>query len=143
MNALQSQFADLEVIGIPCNQFGLQEQGRNGTEILNTLKYVRPGNDFEPNFTMMKKIEVNGKNEDPLYTYLKSQCPPAQDEFPSVHRLYYSPMKVSDVRWNFEKFLINSWGMPVLRYPSGFHPSDITDDIKRLLMEPWYNKNDL
>lgn len=142
MNALQSQYADLEVIGIPCNQFALQEQGRNGTEILNSLKYVRPGDGFEPNFTMLQKTEVNGEKEHPLYTYLKSQCPPADHGFAPVNRLHYSPLAVSDVRWNFEKFLINTQGMPVLRYDSHFHPSDITDDIKHLLMEPWFTKRD-
>ena len=48
-----------------------QEPGDNGTEILNGLKYVRPGNGFEPNFEMTEKIDVNGPNEHPLYTYLK------------------------------------------------------------------------
>ena len=48
-----------------------QEPGDNGTEILNSLKYVRPGNGFEPNFELTEKIDVNGPNEHPLYTYLK------------------------------------------------------------------------
>jgi hypothetical protein len=48
-----------------------QEPGANGTEILNTLKYVRPGEGFEPAFPLTKKTDVNGENEDPLYTYLK------------------------------------------------------------------------
>jgi len=48
-----------------------QEPGANGTEILNTLKYVRPGEGFEPAFPLTKKTDVNGKNEHPLYTYLK------------------------------------------------------------------------
>jgi len=142
MNALQNQFADLEVVGVPCNQFGMQEQGKNGTEILNTLKYVRPGGGFEPNFTMLEKTEVNGENEHPLFTYLKSQCPPTDHSFRPINRLFYSPLAISDIRWNFEKFLINTQGMPVLRYDSQFHPSDLTDDIKHLLMEPWYTKRD-
>ena len=47
------------------------EPEANGTEILNALKYVRPGDGFVPNFQMFKMVDVNGKNEIPLYTYMK------------------------------------------------------------------------
>ena len=38
---------------------------------MNTLKYVRPGGGFEPNFELTEKVDVNGENEHPIYTYLK------------------------------------------------------------------------
>ena len=47
-----------------------QEPGNN-SEILNGLRYVRPGNDYVPRFSLTQKYDVNGKNEHPLYTYLK------------------------------------------------------------------------
>ncbi|CAG0923018.1 unnamed protein product, partial [Notodromas monacha] len=50
---------------------GKQEPGANATEIYNALEFVRPGNGFVPNFQLFKKIEVNGANEIPLYTFLK------------------------------------------------------------------------
>lgn len=40
-------------------------------ETLNILKYVRPGGGFVPKFPVFGKIEVNGLNEEPLFTYLK------------------------------------------------------------------------
>lgn len=40
-------------------------------EILNVLKYVRPGGGFVPKFPVFGKVEVNGLNEEPLFTYLK------------------------------------------------------------------------
>lgn len=40
-------------------------------ETLNILKYVRPGGGFEPKFPVFGKVEVNGLNEEPLFTYLK------------------------------------------------------------------------
>lgn len=49
-----------------------QEPGDTATEILNTIKYVRPGNGYVPKFPMFAKMEVNGKDEHPLYTYLKA-----------------------------------------------------------------------
>ena len=48
-----------------------QEPGADGTEILQGLKYVRPGGGYTPNFQMFSKIDVNGDEEDALYTYLK------------------------------------------------------------------------
>ncbi|RXG69174.1 Glutathione peroxidase 6 [Armadillidium vulgare] len=71
MNALQETYTNFSIIGFPCNQFWKQEPGANGTEILNGIKHVRPGGGFLPNFLLLKKIEVNGDNEHPLYTYLK------------------------------------------------------------------------
>ena len=49
----------------------LQQEPGNGVEIFNAIKYVRPGGGFEANFPIMKKIDVNGVNEHPLYTYMK------------------------------------------------------------------------
>ena len=40
-------------------------------ETLNILKYVRPGGGFVPKFPVFGKVEVNGLNEEPLFTYLK------------------------------------------------------------------------
>ncbi|KAK7479070.1 hypothetical protein BaRGS_00029662 [Batillaria attramentaria] len=136
LSALQRDLKNFQVLGFPCNQFGKQEPGANGTEILNTLKYVRPGNGFEPAFDMFEKIEVNGQDEHPLYSYLKAYCPPVQEAFNTEGPgIYYKPYKNSDVRWNFEKFLINKMGVPVLRYHTGYLPEDIRKDIEDLLAE--------
>ena len=56
-----------EILDFPCNQFGNQAPG-NDEEIHEfcTLRY-------HTTFPRMKKIDVNGANEDPLYTYLKKQ----------------------------------------------------------------------
>ena len=75
MNAVQSEAAiasvNFTIIGFPCNQFGLQEPGNNKTEFLNLAKYVRPGGGYEPNYPWFGRLDVNGYNEHPLYTYLK------------------------------------------------------------------------
>ena len=78
LNALTKRFGrrngdrcGFQVLGFPCNQFGKQEPGANAEEILNGLKYVRPGNGFVPNFPMFKKRDVNGKTEDEIYTFFK------------------------------------------------------------------------
>lgn len=135
MNALSTEFmgANFKVLGFPCNNFNLQEPGANYSEILNGIKYVRPGGGFVPNFQMFKKIDVNGKDEHPLYTYLKSMCGPTSDTFEDSSMLYYEPKMVSDVRWNFEVFLINKDGHPLYRYSPDAPISDIEFDIRQLL----------
>ena len=59
------------VLAFPCNQFAYQEPGASAREIMNGLKYVRPGAGFEPNFPLFQKIQVNGAQEDPIYTFVK------------------------------------------------------------------------
>ena len=71
-----------------------------------------------------------------FFFLLQSYCPPVQEIFNTAGPgIYYSPMKNSDVRWNFEKFLINKKGKPVLRYHTRFMPADIRKDIEDLLSE--------
>ncbi|KAJ8319125.1 hypothetical protein KUTeg_004216 [Tegillarca granosa] len=111
----------------------LLEPEGNGTEILHALQYVRPGNGFEPNFQMMEMVDVNGKNEHPLFTYLKKYCPPTSDEFEDG--LFYSPLKVNDVRWNYEQFLVDRTGKIRMRYHHHTDPSALAGDIDSLLRE--------
>ena len=63
-------------------------------------------------------------------------CPPIDDDFYTTGPgIYYSPYRNSDVRWNFEKFLINREGKPVYRYPTRINPTLFRADIERLLNE--------
>jgi len=133
LNALQQRFSNFSIIAFPCNQFGLQEPGGDGSEISNAVKYVRPGGGFEPNFLMMEKTEVNGENELPLFTFLKSSCPATREHFAKRDKLYYDPLKVRDIRWNWEKFLINKSGKPFMRYDASIKPQDIASDVLFLL----------
>jgi glutathione peroxidase len=57
LNKLQATYGGkgLLIVGFPCNQFGGQEPGAND-EILNGLKYVRPGNGFVPAFPLTTKV---------------------------------------------------------------------------------------
>lgn len=62
MNELMDKYSrkGLAILGFPCNQFGHQENCNN-SEILNSLKYVRPGNGFTPKIDLFGKVSVNGK----------------------------------------------------------------------------------
>lgn len=137
MNQLCEKFPDdLVVLAFPSNQFGHQENG-NGAEILNTLRHVRPGNGFEPKAVLFDKIEVNGENEHPIFAWLKHNLPAPSDDSESLMAdpkfLIWSPVKRTDISWNFEKFLLSRDGTPVKRYSRKFLTSDIEEDITSLL----------
>ena len=57
----------LEILDIPCNQFGAQAPGTD--EEIHEFCTMH----FNTTFPQMKKADVNGENELPLYTYLKSE----------------------------------------------------------------------
>ncbi|KAJ7989106.1 hypothetical protein DPEC_G00316090 [Dallia pectoralis] len=103
----------LVVLGFPCNQFGYQENCSNG-EILNALKYVRPGNGYQPGFTVFEKCDVNGTNTHPVFAYLKDKLPYPDDDPHALIQdpkfLTWSPVSRTDVSWNFEKFLVGPEG---------------------------------
>ncbi|CAH1793947.1 unnamed protein product [Owenia fusiformis] len=129
-------YKDFALLAFPCNQFGMQEPGAGEEEILNGIRYVRPGNDFQPTFPVFAKINVNGEDEHELYTYLKRYCPAPDKFFRAKHRLYYDKQEVNDIRWNFEKFLIDKHGRPYMRYNPTTAPDSIRADIEQLLNQP-------
>lgn len=133
LNALATQFAGqaFSILGYPCNQFGGQEPGDND-ELLNGLKYVRPGGGYVPMFPLTQKISVNGFGQDAAWTFLKAACSGVSEDI-SDFGVPWLPIKASDVQWNFEAFLMNKQGVPVKRYGSGVNPSATVADITALL----------
>merc|ERR1712215_388590 len=129
-NELCEKFPEkFAVLAFPTNQFGHQENS-TGQEILNALKYVRPGNGFEFKGEMFDKVEANGENEHPLFTFLKKELPAPSDDSES---LIWNPVKRTDIAWNFEKFLIGPDGTPIKRYSRNFLTKDIADDIENYI----------
>jgi glutathione peroxidase len=105
----------LEVLGFPCNQFLKQEPGTE-QEIKAFCKL-----NYGVNFPMFSKLDVNGDNEHPLYTYLKKHS---------------SGILGTDViKWNFTKFLVDIDGTVVERYAPSTEPKTIEADIKKLLVD--------
>ena len=102
----------LEILDFPCNQFAHQAPG-NDNEIHEfcTLKY-------NTTFKQFKKIKVNGKEEAPLYTFLKNEKKGCFGK---------------KIKWNFTKFLVNKDGKVVKRYAPTVKPEKIEKDILKLL----------
>ncbi|XP_069329737.1 glutathione peroxidase 1 isoform X2 [Eulemur rufifrons] len=113
-----------------------KENAKN-EEILNSLKYVRPGGGFEPNFTLFEKCEVNGAHAHPLFAFLREALPAPSDDATALMAdpkfIIWSPVCRNDIAWNFEKFLVGPDGVPVRRYSRRFPTIDIEPDIEALL----------
>ncbi|XP_018495525.1 glutathione peroxidase 3-like [Galendromus occidentalis] len=136
LNDLQKKFgpSGFQVIGFPCNQFNKEEPGSK-IEILNGVLHVRPGKGFVPNFPLTRKVDVNGKEQHAIYTFLKNACPVSpQSLFAKREQLYYDHLHVNDIRWNFEKFLVSPSGAPLRRYHSSIKPSQLEGDIEQFLL---------
>ena len=100
------------VLGFPCNQFGHQAPGtEEEIQQFCTLKY-------KTTFPLFAKIDVNGKDAEPLFRYLKS-----------VKGGFFG----DDIKWNFTKFLISRDGTVVERYAPVTKPEKIESDILKLL----------
>lgn len=111
-----------------------QEPSPLKEELMNTLYYVRPGNKFVPNFDLFKRQDVNGKNENELFTFLKSLCPqPGTTIVGDGDICLWSPIRTTDIYWNFEKFLINEDGFPLKRY-SASTQTGIDVDIRNAIL---------
>ncbi|MBP3204725.1 MAG: glutathione peroxidase [Lachnospiraceae bacterium] len=125
----------LEILDIPCNQFGAQAPGSDA-EIHEfcTLHY-------NTTFPQMKKADVNGENELPLYTYLKSQQGFAgfgegqQAEFMKDFLKKMDPdyENNSSIKWNFTKFVVDREGKVVARFEPTADMAMVEECIKALL----------
>ena len=80
----------LMVIGVPCNQFGKQEPG-NSNQIQEFCEV-----NYGVTFLITEKIDVKGSNQHPLYKWLTKKTENGK--------------KNSSVKWNFQKYLIDSQG---------------------------------
>uniref|UniRef100_A0A914IG26 Glutathione peroxidase n=1 Tax=Globodera rostochiensis TaxID=31243 RepID=A0A914IG26_GLORO len=111
----------LAILAFPCNQFHLQEPAENH-EILNGVMHVRPGDGWKPhaNLHIHGKLEVNGANAHPMYDFLRDACPQTVTMLGIKESMFYNPITVNDITWNFEKFLIDADGIPRYR----FHPTN-------------------
>ncbi|MDC1377182.1 glutathione peroxidase [Gammaproteobacteria bacterium] len=112
---LYSKYAEdgLEVLGFPCNQFKAQESGTNEEiQFFCTEKY-------DVSFNVFNKIDVNGKDADSFYNFLKNERP--------------GIMGTKNIKWNFSKFLVNKNGEVVKRYGPTTKPESIESDIIKLL----------
>ena len=125
----------LEILDIPCNQFGGQAPGTDRE--IHEFCTVH----YNTTFPQMKKADVNGPNELPLYTYLKSQR-----GFQGFDEHKYKALlekmfakddpewyKKPDIKWNFTKFVVDRSGRVVARFEPTADMAKVEECIKSLL----------
>jgi glutathione peroxidase len=105
------------VLGFPCNQFGGQEPGTE--EGIKTFCEKNYGVEFE----MFSKVDVNGSKAADLFKLLTS--------------IDAQPAGSGNVRWNFEKFVLDKSGNLVARFGSRVKPSskEFIDKLEEALAD--------
>lgn len=100
------------ILDFPCNQFLGQAPGSD--KEINDFCSLN----YQTTFPRFAKIKVNGKEADPLFTWLKDQA---------------SGPLGKRIEWNFAKFLINRQGQVVARFSSKTDPLEMEESILRYL----------
>jgi glutathione peroxidase len=103
----------LVILGFPCNQFAGQEPG-NSADIQSFCSL-----NFGVTFPLYAKINVNGKDADPLYDFLKQKAP--------------GILGTKAIKWNFTKFLIDRTGKVQRRFATQTKPEELVETIEDLL----------
>lgn len=114
LEKLHQKYKDkgLIILGFPCNQFGKQEPGK--AEEISEFCEINYGVTFQ----LFDKIDVNGKDEHPLFSYLKKMRPTWLGR---------------SIKWNFTKFVIDKSGIPVKRFSPATAPMKMESLIAKLL----------
>lgn len=114
LEAMYAKYKDqgFEILDFPCNQFFKQAPGTS--EEIHDACVLR----FAIAFPQFEKIDVNGKNEHPLYAYLKENCPVDTGK---------------KIKWNFTKFLVDREGNIVNRFGPAEKPESFDAKVKELL----------
>ena len=135
IEAMYEKYHDqgFEVIDIPCNQF--RDQAPGSDEEIASFCRMR----YKTQFPQMKKSDVNGENELPLYTYLKSQKGFAGWEGKGAKMLKLASAangkskKPDDIKWNFTKFVIDREGNVVARFEPFMDMADVEKCVAELI----------
>ncbi|MFQ6170341.1 glutathione peroxidase [Oryzobacter sp. R7] len=104
----------LVVLGFPCNQFGAQEPGTE--DEIGQFCQVNYG----VTFPMFAKVDVNGDDAHPLFSWLKSEK---------------GGLLGSSIKWNFTKFLVGRDGQVIRRYGPTTEPAALADDVREALRD--------
>jgi glutathione peroxidase len=114
LEALQREYGPrgFSVLGFPCNQFGRQEPG-DARQIEQFCS-----SQYDVTFPLFAKIDVNGSQAHPLYTYLKSEK---------------SGLLGSSIKWNFTKFLVDRSGKVAGRFAPTVTPDGLKKEIEAML----------
>ena len=124
------------VLDFPCNQFGEQAPG----SISEIHEFCTANYDIQ--FPQFDKVDVNGKNEIPLFTYLKKEKgfagfdledPIGKFLDASMSKKDPNYKNSPDIKWNFTKFLVDKNGKVIKRFEPTAKMSDVEAELLKLL----------
>ena len=133
---IEQMYKDYHAKGdIPCNQFGGQAPGTD--DEIHQFCTIH----YNTTFPQMKKSDVNGNNQLPLFKYLKEQQgfkgfgESKMAQFMKQHLSKIDPNyeKNSDIKWNFTKFVVDKNGNVVARFEPTEDMAVVEKCIKELL----------
>lgn len=104
------------------------------------VRKIRCQRSFRTSLIHLSKSNSSSLSLLPSRIHFQSLCPSPIDEFRPYPNISYSPMRSADLRWNFEKFLIDRHGHPVKRFASEVTPLDLVSDIDRLVNSMKFRK---
>ncbi|MET3977927.1 glutathione peroxidase [Mucilaginibacter sp. UYP25] len=111
LQKLADQYKDkVVVVGFPANNFGGQEPGTNA----DVKEFCQKN--FGVTFPLSSKVSVKGDDIAPIFAYLTKEA---------------NPDFIGEIKWNFEKFLIDENGKLIHRYRSTTKP--LSDEITKAL----------
>lgn len=102
------------ILGFPCNQF-LNQEPESSEHIYQFCRLT-----YGVSFQILKKIDVNGSNTEPLYQYLKKSAK--------------GILGTQSIKWNFTKFLINRDATKIERFSPTTKPLELISHIDSLLI---------
>ena len=117
LEVLHQQYHDMgfRVLAFPCDQFGQQEPGTDA-DIVSFCQ-----SQYQVQFPIHQKVQVNGDNCHPLYEQLKKQAP--------------GLMGSERIKWNFTKFLVDRNGVVRKRFAPFTSPQALESMVRTLLHE--------
>ena len=122
------------MLDFPCNQFGHQAPGSDAE--IHEFCTAR----YKTQFDQLAKVDVNGENAEPLYTYIKNEIPEEEVKgvksklaMKAIAKLSKTAVNKGDIKWNFTKFLVDRNGNVIKRYDPTYAPENIEKDIIKVL----------
>jgi glutathione peroxidase len=139
LQAIHDMYENFSVVGVPCNQFGSQDPATSN-EIGSFVKHAYPW----VTFPIAEKVDVNGENEHPLFSFLKgtakriSSDTRADNSAEASHGHNLANQALHRVPHNYEKFLVDASGRVIRRFSWGEFPlaaERLTDQSTATILE--------
>ncbi|CAB4145208.1 BtuE Glutathione peroxidase [uncultured Caudovirales phage] len=139
LQTVHDMYENFSVVGVPCNQFGSQDPATN-KEIASFVKKAYPW----VTFPITEKVEVNGENEHPLFSFLKGTAKRvasdtrADNSAEASHGHNVANQALHRVPHNYEKFILDTSGRVIRRFSWGEFPlalERLTDQSSGTILE--------